>query len=250
MNHPAFFAAIRPYMGGRITEAQVKVVEAILAQASDLSAEHVAYILATGWGEAQLTPVRENMNYSARRIRQVWPKRPEAVTFAGQPEALANSVYGGRLGNRVGTNDGWLYRGGGVDQLTGRDNYRKIGIEARPETILEPDFAARSLVHGMKTGRYRGLSLRDFGDGSSFNAVAARAIVNDDVKLHGQDYAEHYHAFLAALHAAGWGVEPPVRPDAPVTVKTTAPARSDPPSVANAPAFWSWLLSFFTGKGN
>lgn len=242
MNKAVFFAAIRPYLGGRITEMQVNVVEAIFDLATDLSAEHVAYVLATGWGESKLTPVRENMNYSAARIRKVWPKRPEAVQFARKPEALANSVYGGRLGNKVGTNDGWLYRGGGIDQLTGRDNYRKIGIEARPEAILEPGFAARSLVCGMKTGRYTGLSLEDFGDGPSFDAVGARAIVNGDGKLNGQAYAAHYRAFLSALRAAGWGVEPPVRPDVPPPAPTV-------PLAPPAQGWLAWLIALFTRRG-
>lgn len=215
MNRTAFFAAIRPFMGGRITPVQVMVIEEILDLAAGLSAEHLAYILATGWGEAKLTPVRENMNYTAKRIRQVWPSRPEAVQFAGKPRELANSVYGGRLGNRVGTDDGWLYRGGGVDQLTGRDNYRKIGIENRPEAILDPPFAAKSLVHGMTTGRYTGKRLSDFGDGPGFDAVKARAIVNGDVTANGAKYAGYYKAFLSALTSAGWGTSPPVRPDAP-----------------------------------
>lgn len=77
-----------------------------------------------------LTIVRENMNYSASRIKAVWPTRPEAVKFAKNPKALANSVYGKRMGNeRDGTNDddGWRFRGGGMIQLTGRDSYERAG---------------------------------------------------------------------------------------------------------------------------
>lgn len=214
MNEAAFFAAF----GARLTQVQVQVAQAIMARASGLSVEHLAYILATAWGEARLTPKRENMNYSARRIRQVWPSRPEAVRFAGDPKGLANSVYGGRLGNRPGTDDGWDYRGGGVDQLTGRDNYRKIGIEATPEKILEPQFAAWSIVHGMTTGRYTGKALADYGDGLAFNARAARAIVNGDVKLNGETYAGHWRVFRDTLTAAGWkpgrAAAPIVQPEA------------------------------------
>lgn len=225
MNRAAFFAAIRPmFPGKRLTAVQVRVAEAILDRARDLSAEHVAYILATAFGEAKLTPVRENMNYTAKRIRQVWPSRPEAVQFAGNPQGLANSVYGGRLGNRVGTDDGWRYRGGGVDQLTGRDNYRKIGIEDRPEAILDPTFAAQSIVHGMTTGRYTGKSLSDYGDGPGFKATSARAIVNDDVKLNGAKYADYWVTFRDALQDAGWGTTPPVRPDAPRVNETPKPS--------------------------
>ena len=215
MNRTAFFASIRAFVGGSITSTQVKVIEGILDRASDLSAEHVAYMLATAWGEARFKPVRENMNYSAKRIRQVWPNRPEAVKFAGKPVDLANSVYGGRLGNRPGTNDGWDYRGGGVDQITGRDNYTEVGIAHNPDAILEPERAAKSIVHGMTTGRYTGKKLSDYGDGVAFNARAARAIVNGDVALHGKLYGDYWTVFVTALRHAGWGTEPAVRPDAP-----------------------------------
>ena len=57
----------------------------------------------------------ENMNYSAQRLRMVWPKRFPSVEFAlkyaFKPVELANFTYGGRMGNnRQG--DGWRFRGG------------------------------------------------------------------------------------------------------------------------------------------
>lgn len=77
-----------------------------------------------------LTIVRESGNYSAARIRRVWPTRPEAAKFAGNAKGLFNAVYGGRMGNErdgVGDDDGWRFRGGGLIQLTGRDSYERAG---------------------------------------------------------------------------------------------------------------------------
>lgn len=100
-----------------------------------------------------LTIVRENMNYSAGRIRMVWPTRPEAVHHARNPRALANSVYGGRMGNeRNGTNDddGYRYRGGGLIQLTGRDSYERAGkaigvdLGSEPELIEDATISLQS----------------------------------------------------------------------------------------------------------
>lgn len=204
MNRATFFKEIRPMTGG-LSQVQVQVIEALLDAAKGMSAPHVAYILATAWGEAKLTPQRENMNYSASRIRQVWPSRPEAVRFANSPQALANSVYGGRLGNRKGTDDGWRFRGGGIDQLTGRTNYARIGIADDPEAILRPDVAVKSIINGMTTGRYTGRRLADYDRANGFDFVAARAIVNGDVRLNGAKYAGYAQTFLDALKKGGWG---------------------------------------------
>jgi putative chitinase len=66
------------------------------------------------------------------------------------PEAIANRVYAGRLGNGdEASGDGWRYRGSGYKQLTGRSNYREIGaivnldLEGNPELAREPKTAAR-----------------------------------------------------------------------------------------------------------
>lgn len=65
----------------------------------------------------------ENLNYTAPRILAVWPSRfkklSEAVPFARNPRALANKVYGGRMGN-VKPDDGWTMRGSGYMMATGR----------------------------------------------------------------------------------------------------------------------------------
>ena len=208
INRSRFFADIRPMFGGKMTQVQVDVTNALLDE--NLPDAHLAYILATAYGEAKMTPKRENMSYTADRIKQVWPSRPEAVQFARKPEALANSVYGVRLGNRVGTNDGWNYRGGGIDQLTGRDNYRKIGIEDTPDDILKPSVAVKSIIHGMTTGRYTGKRLADFDKPDGFDFVGARAIVNGDGKLNGKKYAGYGMAFLIALQASKAAYVPPV----------------------------------------
>lgn len=68
---------------------------------------------------------KENLNYSARRLMQVWSNRfktlAEAQQYEYQPNKIAEKVYGKRidLGN-ITTTDGRLFIGGGFIQLTGR----------------------------------------------------------------------------------------------------------------------------------
>lgn len=51
-----------------------------------------------------------------------------ALAVAGDPQALANMVYNGRMGNRRDSNDGFHFRGRGPKQLTGRDNYTAFNV--------------------------------------------------------------------------------------------------------------------------
>ena len=92
--------------------------------------------------------VVENMNYTAARMMQVWPSRfPTLVSaqpYAGNPRALANKVYNGRMGNRAGSDDGWNFRGRGGAQTTGREGYQRVktatGLDviAHPELLIYP----------------------------------------------------------------------------------------------------------------
>lgn len=214
MNLAAFFNAVRkdPRLGAKsLTQTQVDVASLIIEKGQGLRLDALAYVLGTAWGEAKFTPQRENMSYSAARMRQVWPRRfptlASAKPYERQPQKLANYVYGGRNGNTE-PNDGWLYRGGGLDQLTGKTNYVKRGLAANPDAILQPEAAARSLITGMTLGDYRGPKLADFFTASGSDFESARAIVNADVKAHGKKYADYARAFRDALKAAGYGDTP------------------------------------------
>jgi putative chitinase len=99
-----------------------------------------------------LTHTEENLNYRAERLLQVWPSRfasvADATPYARNPQKLAEFVYGGRreLGNKL-PGDGWLFRGRGYIQLTGRITYTEVGAIAgldlvnQPELVASPDHA-------------------------------------------------------------------------------------------------------------
>ncbi len=91
---------------------------------------------------------RENLNFSAKALRKVFGKYftsdEMADKFARNPEGIANIVYANRMGNGgVDSGDGWKYRGGGLIQLTGRDNYVRCGNSTKMNIEVEPELLAK-----------------------------------------------------------------------------------------------------------
>jgi putative chitinase len=113
------------------------------------SALRVAHFMAQVLHECGALSIQfENLNYSAARLPKVWPSRfkPRGLLnpadFANNPQKLANSVYGGRMGNTE-PNDGFTYRGRGLLQLTGKDSYQEATTILRRTAPAAPDFVVQ-----------------------------------------------------------------------------------------------------------
>lgn len=86
-----------------------------------------AFMAETAYESLDYTQLEENMNYSAKALLRVFSKyfnEETAATYERQPELIANIVYSNRMGNGdYSSGDGWNFRGRGIIQLTGRNNY-------------------------------------------------------------------------------------------------------------------------------
>jgi len=81
---------------------------------------------------------KENLNYGAKALNSVfkkyYPTEKDALLHERKPEQIANKVYASRMGNGdEKSGDGWTYRGRGLIQLTGKENYTKFA-----ESIKKP----------------------------------------------------------------------------------------------------------------
>lgn len=152
-----------------------KWIDAVVATCQEFeidTPQRIAGFLAqTSHESGGYTMLSENLNYRAATLAACWPNRfavlgadkkpvkengklvPTAVanSIAGKPELIANLVYSSRMGNGAAeSGDGWKYRGRGLKQLTGKDNYARCGTSlgvdfvGSPDLLLEPLYAARS----------------------------------------------------------------------------------------------------------
>lgn len=99
------------------------------------------------------TSLEESLYYTtAARLKTVWPSRfktdAAAAPFLRNPQKLANSVYAGRLGNDA-ENDGWLYRGAGMIQTTGKTNYTAVSKATGLDCVQKPELL-RSMPHALQ----------------------------------------------------------------------------------------------------
>lgn len=97
-----------------------------------------------GHESVNFTVLEENLNYKAETLEKLFSKYfskagRSATNFAKQPEKIANIIYASRMGNGdTASGDGYKFRGRGIIQLTGRDNYTNFGksIGKSPEEVI------------------------------------------------------------------------------------------------------------------
>jgi putative chitinase len=79
------------------------------------------------------TVTHENLNYKAEALTKIFhkyfPDIDHANAYAKQPEKIANKIYANRMGNGdEASGDGYRFRGRGIVQLTGHDNYKNCSL--------------------------------------------------------------------------------------------------------------------------
>ena len=140
------------------SKSPLKLIDGIFEEATKRNftdKDIIMFLAQTGHESAGFTRFEENLNYSAKALysvfRKYFPTETIAEAYARQPKMIANKVYANRLGNGAAcTNEGYIYRGRGIIQITGKDNYRKLNYETgincveNPDLLLDMQFAVIS----------------------------------------------------------------------------------------------------------
>ena len=148
--HPKFGSAVKALAAAN---ADKNVVDEIIADQDILptfgvdTPKKIAHFLAqTAHESGGFKIAIEDMNYTAKRLTEVWPNRfptlDAAAPFAGNPQKLGNSVYANRMGNGPpASGDGFRFRGRGLLQLTGRNMYKGVGQATSLDLENHPEIA-------------------------------------------------------------------------------------------------------------
>ncbi|MBV9217112.1 MAG: hypothetical protein JO053_13150, partial [Acidobacteria bacterium] len=172
-----FWSLFRPYFktiaGRGITPKQVANVEFLLSK-FESSEWFSSDVRLTAYAFATMT------------VEAYWPKtnqRYEPICEGGprsyfdKYDIKGNRRKAKELGNTE-PGDGYLYRGRGYVQITGRTNYRTFGIEDTPDLALDPDEAFAIMEVGMRNGSFTGFKLGNFIRGKKCDYFNARKVIN------------------------------------------------------------------------
>jgi putative chitinase len=174
--------------------------------------------------------LEENLNYSADALARVFPRyfgagKRDAAAYARNPEKIANYVYmdefrTAKMGN-VNPGDGWRFRGRGLKQLTGRDNYTRFGksvgmtAEEAAEYVATEKGAIESACWFWDTNKLN--TIADTDD----VVLMTRRINGGNIGL--EDRQQRYNRALPLLE--GKTPTPPAAAAAPAGVDMTAVIR-------------------------
>ena len=163
---------------GPVAGVFVPVLNAAMSRYQIVGTKRIAaFIAQVGHESSHLVRLVENLNYSADALRKTWPSRFDvnlANDAARNPEQIANIAYGNRMGNSA-PGDGWKYRGRGLIQITGKNNYRACGealgldLIMQPELLEKPQYACMSAAWFWATN-----GLNNLADAGKFDAITQR----------------------------------------------------------------------------
>jgi putative chitinase len=180
---------------------------AMKLNAIDTEARQAAFIAQCMVESANFTRLEENLRYTTERaVLAAFGKRalPHMQRILRNPQAMANFAYANRNGNGPEeSGDGWVYRGRGLFQLTGRANYKAasegVGLGAvylwKPELVAQPSDACLTAAW-----YWRANGCNQAVDAGMFDTTTR--IINGKAMMHAQQRAQAFASTLAVFSGA------------------------------------------------
>ena len=197
-----------------------------------------ANILANLQAESGFKAQSENLNYSAKTLMKLYGpgsgnkvrvrslEEAQAIVDKG-PEAVGNLIYGGRMGNAG--DEGYKYRGRGLVQLTGKDNYTAMSKKLGVDLISNPDLANDPQIAAKISAQYYADRKSKF-DYTNINQVAKATghAGGAQENLRRAQYAQQLKGEMASGKISASGVLRPeqIQPSAPVVTASLNPDMS------------------------
>jgi putative chitinase len=145
----------------------------------------------------------ENLYYQASALNRSWPELfpgQVAQQYAMQPERIANRAYGNRMGNGdEASGDGWKYRGRGLIQLTGKENYLNFAMSTDVDVLVHPELVELPELAALSAGW--------FWHTNDLNTLADRGYVEAMTRrINGglNGLADRQAKYTAALAVLAW----------------------------------------------
>jgi len=159
-----------------------------------------AFMAQCGHESGGFTLMQENLNYSAKGLRgtfgKYFPNDEVAKLYERKPQMIANRVYGNRMGNGdEASGEGWYFRGRGIIQITGKNNYTKCSqslfesnvLVENPDLLLESEYAIHSACWFWSAARLN--ELADIGDMKTMTKRINGGYIGLEDRIHHYNHA-------------------------------------------------------------
>ncbi len=192
-------------LSGKLPDFVIAQIPATAAEFGITSNLRLAHCLAQCALESTgFTATVENLNYSAGRIPQVFPKYFKNVNpaaYAHNPQKLGSRVYANRMGNGdEASGDGFRFRGRGYIQLTGKNNYTSFSTFVGEDCVANPDLVATKYPLASAAFYFNSNNIWAICDKGSSDSVVTQVTKAVNGGTHGlPERLQNFKKFMQAL---------------------------------------------------
>jgi len=194
-----------PGLAGKVPDNVIAQIPAAASEFSITTNLRLAHFLSQCAVESVgSTATVENLNYSAPRILQIFPKYFKGIDpkpYAHNPAKLGSRVYANRMGNGdEASGDGYKFRGRGYIQLTGKNNYTSFSTFVGEDCVANPDLVATKYPLASAAFFFKSNNIWSICDQGANDATVTRVTKVVNGGTHGlPERLQNFKTFMRAL---------------------------------------------------